>query len=228
MKKIWHFSDTHTYHDLLEIPKNITIVICSGDISNAKHKETSYKEIMNFIEWFKKLPIKYKVFVAGNHDSAIETNTLDIIKEFEKAGIYYIQDSFIEIEGIKIYGTPYTPTFGEWFFMKARHKMNDLWNKVPDDTDILVTHGPPKGLLDLSYNKEGVLEFCGCKSLRNHCISRLNLKLCLFGHIHNTEDIINAGITKLSVCDTIFSNGSVVTDGKFGRLSSNGNILEYI
>ena len=54
----------------------------------------------------------------------------------------------------------------------------------------------------------------------------LNPKLCLFGHIHNCEDIINAGIMKLSATDTTFSNGSVVTDGKFGQLSSNGNIFE--
>jgi hypothetical protein len=54
----------------------------------------------------------------------------------------------------------------------------------------------------------------------------LNPKLVCFGHIHNCEDIINAGTMKLSVSDTIYSNGSVVTDGKFGKLSSNGNIFE--
>jgi len=110
--------------------------------------------------------------------------------------------------------------------MKARDKMHDHWNKVEEDTDIFIVHGPPKGILDLSYNREGVLEYCGCQSLKKHILFRIKPKLCLFGHIHNCEDIINAGTLKLSAFDTIFSNGSVVTDRKFGQLSSNGNILE--
>jgi Icc-related predicted phosphoesterase len=110
--------------------------------------------------------------------------------------------------------------------MKARHKLHDSWNNIPENTDILIVHGPPKGILDLSWSKDNQLQFCGCNSLKTHCLRRLNLKLCLFGHIHNTEDIINAGTTKLSISNTIFSNGSVVTDGRFGKLSSNGNILK--
>ena len=85
---------------------------------------------------------------------------------------------------------------------------------------------PPKGILDLSYDRSHRLERCGCSALRNHILNRIKPRLCLFGHIHNRHDIINAGTLKLSDYDTVFSNGSVVTDGKFGRLSSNGNILE--
>ena len=86
-------------------------------------------------------------------------------------------------------------------------------------------HGPPKGILDLSYDTTSKLEFCGDQSLKKRMLV-LNPKLCLFGHIHNCEDIINAGTMKLASYDTIFSNGSVVTDGKFGRLCSNGNIFD--
>jgi len=50
----------------------------------------------------------------------------------------------------------------------------------------------------------------------------------MFGHIHNNEDIVNAGIRKVYGLDTIFSNGSVVTDRKFGKLTSNGNIFELV
>jgi len=109
--------------------------------------------------------------------------------------------------------------------MKARHKLFDTWEAIPEDTDILVVHGPPKGILDLSYNREHILEFCGCSALKKRVL-KLNLKLMCFGHIHNNEDIINSGIMKLSNLITIFSNGSVVTDRKFGKLTSNGNILE--
>ena len=110
--------------------------------------------------------------------------------------------------------------------MKDRAKLDAHWSHVPEDIDVFIVHGPPKGILDLSYSREGKLEYCGCKSLRNHILNRIKPKLVCFGHIHNFEDIINAGTTKLSAYDTIFSNGSVVTDRKFGILSSNGNILE--
>jgi len=110
--------------------------------------------------------------------------------------------------------------------MKDRNKMDKLYSSIPDWIDVVVSHGPPKGILDFSYNRDGKLEFCGCKSLRNHMLNRVKPKLVCFGHIHSNEDIINAGTVKLSGYDTIFSNGSVVTDDKFGKLSSNGNIFE--
>ena len=109
--------------------------------------------------------------------------------------------------------------------MKARDKINRVWEHIPDDTDILVVHGPPKGIMDLTYSRENVLEACGCSALRKRVL-KIEPKLFLSGHIHNCEDIINAGTLKLSAYKTIFSNGSVVTDGKFGLLSSNGNIFE--
>jgi Icc-related predicted phosphoesterase len=80
-------------------------------------------------------------------------------------------------------------------------------------------------MLDLSYDRANNLENCGDRSLWNK-IQIVKPKLMLFGHIHDNKDIINAGTRTIRGLDTIFSNGSVVTDGKFGRLSSNGNILE--
>jgi Icc-related predicted phosphoesterase len=101
-----------------------------------------------------------------------------------------------------------------------------VWQHIPDDTDIVVVHTPPKGILDLAYNRDHTLEFCGCSALKKRVLNLPYLKLVCFGHIHNNDDIINAGTMKLSTQDTIFSNGSVVTDRKFGKLSSNGNIIE--
>ena len=222
--KIWHISDTHTYHNLLEIPEDIDLVIFSGDCSNPKDIYRNEQEVREFINWFSELPIQHKVFIAGNHDCSIEKKLI-VESDFNNNLIHYLENSSIEIEGLKIYGSPYTPSFGNWSFMKARHKLFDTWEAIPEDTDILIVHGPPKGILDLSYNREHVLEFCGCSALKKRVL-KLNLKLMCFGHIHNSEDIINAGIMKLSILDTIFSNGSVVTDRKFGKLTSNGNILE--
>lgn len=222
--KIWHISDTHTFHGLLTIPDGIDMVIHSGDATNPKETYPNKVEMENFIFWFSKLPIKWKIFVAGNHDTSIEKKLITKL-DFASNGIIYLENDFTEIEGIKIWGSPITPTFGTgWAFNKNRAKTHEVWNKIPDGTDIVICHGPPKGVLDLSFNVQNELEFCGDNSLKKKMIS-LNPKLCLFGHIHNCEDIINAGTMKLSITDTIFSNGSVVTDGKFGKLSSNGNIF---
>jgi Icc-related predicted phosphoesterase len=223
--KIWHISDTHTYHDLLEIPSNVDMIIHSGDCSNSRDPYANEPEVRDFIHWFKSLPIEHKIYVAGNHDTSIEKGLITK-KDFEAYNIIYLENDYVTIERIKIFGSPHTPQFHQWAFMKDRGKLNNVWSKVDKDVDIFVVHGPPKGILDLSYSNRGVLEYCGCNALRKHMLYLIKPQLCLFGHIHNNEDIINAGTLQLSDYNTIFSNGSVVTDGKFGKLTSNGNILE--
>jgi Icc-related predicted phosphoesterase len=225
MSKIWHISDTHTFHGLLEIPNGIDIVIFSGDATNPQNPYQNKIEMDNFIFWFAKLPIKRKVFVAGNHDTSIEKNLITKF-DFESNGIIYLENSFIEIEGLKIWGSPVTPTFGTgWAFNKRRDKLHQHWTNIPEDSDIIIVHGPPKGILDSSYDRSNQMEFCGCEALRKRIYS-IKPKLVAFGHIHNCEDIINSGTRTVPYLNTVFSNGSVVTDGKFGKLSSNGNIIE--
>jgi len=224
--KIWHISDSHTYHKLLTIHENIDIVIFSGDCSNPRDPYNNEPEVRNFIQWFKELPIEHKIFVAGNHDTSIEKGLVKKI-DFSGYNIHYLENDYIDIDGIKIFGSPTQPTFGyDWAFQKKREKLDKHWSKVDDDVDIFIVHGPPKGILDLSYDRNHKLEYCGCNALKRHILHRIKPKFCLFGHIHNCDDIINAGVLKLSDYPTVFSNGSVVTDGKFGKLSSNGNILE--
>ena len=222
--KIWHIGDTHGYHYLLNIPEDIDMVIHSGDASNYRDIYKNELEFKEFLHWFKQLPIKYKIFVAGNHDTTVEKNLFDIKRQMDLMDIIYLENSDITIEGIKIWGSPHTPQFGQWAFMKARQKLDKVWQNIPEDTDIVVVHGPPKGIMDLSYNRDNKIEMCGCNALKKR-ILKVQPKLFLSGHIHNNKDIINAGILKLSEYETIFSNGSVVTDGEFGVLSSNGNIL---
>lgn len=223
--RIYHISDTHCQHSLLNVPKDIDIIIHSGDESNSRSPYINYKECMDFLEWYGSLNIKYKVFIAGNHSTAIEKRLVS--KEtIESFGITYLENESVTIDGLKIWGSPHTPQFCNWAFMKARDKLHDVWQAIPDDTDVVVVHGPPKGILDLSYNRENILEHCGCKALFKRTTSLPNLKAVLSGHIHNCQDIINAGTRVLAGSNTIYSNGSVVTDGKFGTLSSNGNILE--
>ena len=225
--KIWHISDTHTFHELLEVPSGVDMVIHSGDCSNPRDPYTNEPEVRNFIDWFSSLDIQHKIYVAGNHDTSIEKK-LVTKADFNENDIVYLENESYEIEGIKIFGSPYTPQFGQWAFMRARNKLEKLWRRaIPEDADIVICHGPPKGVLDLSYDRNNLMERCGDKSLMNR-VMEVKPKLMLFGHIHNCKDIVNAGTLKVSGLDTIFSNGSVVTDGKFGKLSSNGNVFEII
>lgn len=221
---ILHISDTHGYHDLLKIPSYLGMIIHSGDCSNPRDPYNNEPEVRDFIDWYKDIPVKYKIYVAGNHDTSIEKGFVTK-KDFEDAGITYLENESVVIEGIKIFGSPHTPNFGNWAFMKERNKLERFWRlAIDEDVNIVVTHGPPKGILDKSYDRENNMEACGDKSLLNR-ILEVQPTYSLFGHIHNTKDIVNAGIQKLSVCNTFFSNGSVVTDGRFGKLSSNGNII---
>jgi Icc-related predicted phosphoesterase len=223
--KIWHISDTHTYHDLLTIPNGIDLIIHSGDCSNPRDPYNNEPEVRDFIDWYKELPIKNKIYVAGNHDTSIEKR-LVTKKDFEDNGIIYLENEYVTIDSIKIFGSPHTPQFCNWAFMKERVKLERFWKlAIHEPCDIIVVHGPPKGCLDKSYDRNNNMESCGDKSLLNLVLD-MQPAYMLFGHIHNCKDIINAGMLKLSGYDTWFSNGSVVTDGKFGKLTSNGNILE--
>jgi Icc-related predicted phosphoesterase len=223
--KIWHISDTHTFERELIIPQDVDMVIFSGDCSNPQDSLINEREVRNFMSWFSKLPMKYKIFVAGNHDVSIERG-LVTRKDFENLGIIYLENEHITIEGFKIFGSPITPSFGRgWAFNKNRAKLFDFWeNAIDYDVDIVITHGPPKQILDLSLNYNRELEQCGCKSLYT-IIGRIKPMAVMFGHIHNGKGINNAGIFIPQEFNTLFSNGSVVADTKFGEVFNQGNII---
>jgi predicted phosphodiesterase len=227
--KICHISDTHTFHWEFKNERfnGVDIVVHSGDATNSKNPIFNKKEMEDFINWYSLLNVKHKILIAGNHDTSIEKNK--ITKEFiESKGIIYLHNSDVIIDGVKFWGSPYTPTFGDgWAFNKQRAKINLVWQQIPDDTDVLIVHGPPKGVRDLSYDRNNNLEMCGCSALMKRCmILKNNLKYVLFGHIHNSEDIINQGISTYSVTKTIFSNATCVDDGRFDKgLTSYGNII---
>lgn len=223
--KIWHISDTHQYTKMLSLPADIDMVIHSGDATNYRDPYKNEKEMRDFITWLYNLPVKHKVFVAGNHDTSIEKGLVDR-SEFENLGIHYLYMETKEIGGFKIWGSPYCPTYGDWAFMKSRETIGrKVWDFMDPEAEIVVTHTPPAGMLDLSYHGKS-LEFCGCKSLM-HKIFEVQPLLHCFGHIHNTKSpVFNSGTKTISGIRTIFSNGACVTDGKFGKSMSNGNIID--
>jgi Icc-related predicted phosphoesterase len=227
-KIIWHISDTHSIHDQLVIPKSVDIVIHSGDFSNYHATKANKAETIDFLEWYSKLPITYKILISGNHDGFSCNQKQEFQQICSRLGIIYLLDEMIQIEGINIYGTPYTPTFGDWYFMKQRHKISTIYDNIPDNVDILVTHGPPYGILDLATDYANNDEHCGCKALLKQVVNRIKPKMNLFGHIHNNDLNFNQGTLRLNILpETLFSNGSVVKDREMNQLSCNGNILEY-
>lgn len=234
MTKIWHISDTHGHHDRLIIPNNIDIVIHSGDASNYKDPYKNEKEMHSFLTWFSNLPIENKIFVAGNHDTSIEKGLIHP-EDMKKIGITYVFMETVEVMGFKIWGSPFCPRYGDWAFMKPREKMMlKVWDFIDHKADIIVTHTPPKGILDYSdhriYNPAlsknvTVIEDCGCSSLMKK-INQIDPKLHCFGHIHSSQYVQNAGTKTIPQLQTIFSNGACCVDRQVDRMAYNGNVIK--
>jgi Icc-related predicted phosphoesterase len=206
----------------------IDVVVHSGDCSNWMDPYKNESEVRDFINWYKDIPVPYKIYVAGNHDTSIERRMVTK-EDFVNNGIIYLENEEVVIDGIKFWGSPITPTFGNWAFMKKREKIGILWDTIPEDTNVLIVHGPPKGIRDLSFDRYGELEMCGCSALMKRCIKlKHSLKLVAFGHIHNMDGVdTNQGVSYYShLPETVFSNAACVYDGKFDLgLTSYGNII---
>lgn len=185
-------SDTHTKHDDLSVPEGDILIHC-GDIS---YRGTP-SECNDFLHWFKHQPHKYKILIAGNHDFAFERGLITIPDD-----IIYLQDSLVNIEGINIYGSPHQPFFHNWAFNKYSPELKEIWSYIPSCTDILVTHGPPLGILDeVVWSKEQV----GCHHLREKVRTLPNLKVHCFGHIHEGYGMVEEDGIK-------FVNASVLNE----------------
>ncbi len=223
--KILFISDTHCFHDELTIPKDIDMIIHSGDSTNARNQFNNIPEAREFLHWYDSLNVKYKIFVAGNHDTSIEQK---LINPRDYSSISYLEHESITIEGINIFGSPYTPEFYNWAFNVRKDRLHNYWSAIPDNTNILVTHGPPKYIMDLSKDINGKLEFCGDNALYKRVLDLKECKYHSFGHIHESDECYNKGIRKLNDSNTIFINASCVTDSKFHLgLTSKGIIIDY-
>jgi Icc-related predicted phosphoesterase len=177
MTKIVCLSDTHNCNAEIKVPDG-DILIHAGDATI----RGTVPEIESFNKWFANLPHRFKIFVAGNHDWLFETNNSYARKMLDDS-IIYLQDSFTEIEGLKIYGSPWQPRFFDWAFNLMRGaELAEKWKLIPLDTDILITHGPPHGILDEVPRKYWI-ENTGCEELRKK-VEEIRPKAHIFGHIH--------------------------------------------
>lgn len=186
-------SDTHGKHQF-ELPEG-DVILHAGDVSSRGHKA----EVQRFLDWFAGLDYRYKIFIAGNHDFFFETATQTEIEAMIPEGLIYLNDSGVEIEGIKIWGSPIQPWFYDWAFNRRRGPdIQKHWDLIPEDSDIVITHGPVFGILDRTASGQVV----GCEDLLP-VIQRIAPKVHLCGHIHEAYGTRQVG-------DTLFINASIL------------------
>ena len=194
--KVVAISDTHGQHNGLELPAG-DMLIHAGDMSKRGYS----KEVKQFLRWFGAQDFKYKILIAGNHDFFFEKKPEAVIVAAIPENVIYLNDTNVVIEGIKIHGSPIQPWFYDWAFNRQRgEEIDKHWQLIPDDTDILITHGPAYGKLDTLHNGELV----GCKMLAKR-VEEVKPKKFIFGHIHeahgelieNDVHYINASIVDI-------------------------------
>lgn len=221
--KVWHFSDTHGHHKGLNVPFDIDIAICSGDATNYYDLARNMVEWGNFIEWYANVPVPIKIYVPGNHDATCYHHEKMCREMCKTEGIEYLNKDMFSVYGLNFWGDPTTPTFGAWYFTADRAKTHKHWNLIPEDTDVLITHGPRWGYLDVSTT--GGLHLCGDKALGTRIDNLPNLKLHCFGHIHDSSDATNAGVFKRN--GVYYSNAAAVKDKQFDKgIHFHGNTFQ--
>ncbi len=182
--KITCISDTHNQH--LHIPpfwlEGGDVLVHAGDVSG----RGTLKEIEAFWEWFNDQPYKHKIMIAGNHDFWFEKVSSFAVRELlqEKyPNITYLNDSGVEIDGVKFWGSPVQPWFYDWAFNRVGADIIPHWDMIPLDTDVLITHGGPKHIGSLNITTRS-REDVGCPYLYEKLSELKQLKLFVQGHIH--------------------------------------------
>lgn len=188
MKEITLISDTHTKHKELSLPGG-DIIIHAGDFTSMGY----LNEIKNFCEWYKNTPYDERIYIAGNHELGLRDNAAEsheLLDKYEhkldylEDGIVFVGDEWETLnDKIKIYGSPWQPEFCNWAFNLPRNgpELKMKWDNIPLDTDILITHGPVWGHLDVVV---GRTEHLGCELLAER-IKLVKPKIHVCGHIHS-------------------------------------------
>lgn len=168
-------SDLHGYYP--DMPGGDLLLI-GGDLT----KSGRLWEFKLFFEWLAKQRYEKKIVIGGNHDHALKGVSLKHFNEVFDTDATYLLDSGCEYRGLKIWGSPYTPKFGSWEFMKPSDELKAHWDLIPQNTDILLTHGPAHMILDATCR--GAL--VGCPELRA-AIGKKRPAIHIFGHIHESR-----------------------------------------
>jgi hypothetical protein len=203
-------ADTHQFHDELVLPAG-DVLVSAGDAGRGGDLE----EIEGFLRWFSSQPHRHKIFVPGNHDGCLQDPAILAGLRAAFADVVILVDEGCVIDGLRLWGSPWTPTFHDWAFMLPRGALlAERWAWIPDDTDVLITHGPPQRILDdvAAYrfgrdirddNSDLDVDdrYAGCADLRAR-VRVVRPPLHLFGHIHSQRGVAHDdGVTFVN-CST--------------------------
>jgi Icc-related predicted phosphoesterase len=183
-------------HGALPEMPDADLTLIAGDLCPFHDHTIDYQNQWlkhRFREWLESFEGE-KVGVCGNHDFTGEKREgRGILKSLPW---HYLENSSVVVNGLKIWGSPYTPKFGQWAFMRSDPMLAEMWRLIPKDIDVLMVHGPARTLGDgipvMIYNpklpgfEEDRKEYVGSGSLMNQLTYEEwpNLKLFVFGHIH--------------------------------------------
>jgi len=188
MMNLTTISDTHGQHLRLDVGSG-DMIIHAGDCTSRGKMD----EIEVFLRWYGDLNFDHKILVPGNHDWDFESLPKHYEEMCSNYGITLLNNSGIKIKGLHIWGSASTPEFFSWAFNRSRDRalatkrhpyIGDDWDKIPKNTDILITHGPAGGILDLTKGGDNA----GCGLLRQK-IEEIKPVIHICGHIHEGRGI---------------------------------------
>ena len=179
-------SDTHCMHGLLTLPEG-DVLVHTGDFCG----RGSVAQAEDFAAWFAQLPHPHKVVIAGNHDRCLEDDPTLAERLFAAEDVTYLFDTAATVAGLRFHGSPWQPAFFDWAFNLPRGQpLAEKWALIDEDVDVLLTHGPPSGVLDGTTRGVNV----GCEAL-TEALARVRPRLHIFGHIHEGYGALHQGET---------------------------------
>ena len=184
--KLCTISDTHGQHSKLDL-KNYPadVLVFAGDWT--KGKDLALSETQDFLLWLNDQPYEHILFIAGNHEVQVEAapeRFAHMLSHYPK--LTYLNNSATTIDGVKFYGSPYSNEFYNWAFMAKELDLAPIWAAIPDDTNVLITHGPAYECLDRVNSNHNRDPHVGSTYLRDRKKELQQLKLHVFGHIHES------------------------------------------
>jgi Icc-related predicted phosphoesterase len=180
-------SDTHGLHNGIEDLPAGDVLVHAGDFMNSGYDP---KDVLSFNRWLGEQPFKHRVVCAGNHDRYFQNSPHEA--RFFLTNATYLENTGVTIDNVTFWGSPYTPEFLNWAFMYTRGSGAKYWDQIPDGLDVLITHGPPFGILD-QVTPDG--EHLGCAELLES-VEQKRPRVHLFGHIHGGAGIFESDVTR--------------------------------
>ncbi len=190
-------SDLHGF--LPDVPP-CDLLLIAGDVCPVEDHELDFQRRWltgPFTDWLDRLDAGEIVGIAGNHDFIAEADP-GLMRSLPWR---YLCDESIDVDGVRVHGSPWTPTFMAWAFMHDEEDLAAVWARIPDEVDVLVTHGPPLGHGDLAVHGVHV----GSENLAERLARLDRLRLHAFGHIHEAggsrDTLAGATIANVSYVD---------------------------